>query len=48
MDGGIELEGWSELGYKDMAALTAVATRATIGIGTSRFNTPSSPIDVGK
>jgi len=28
--------------------LTAVATRATISIGTSCFNTPSSPMDVGK
>ena len=48
MDGSIELEGWSELGHEHTAELTPVATKATIGIGTSHFNTLSSPIHVGK
>jgi len=48
MNRSVELLDWSKLGYQDVVALTAVATRATIGIGTSCFNTPSSPIDVGK
>ena len=35
------------IGVYRCMALTAVATRATIGIGTSRFDPPSSPICVG-
>ena len=48
MNCSIKLFNWSKLGYQDVVALTAVATRATIGIGTSCLNTPSLPIDVGK
>jgi len=48
MNGSIELLHLSVLGYIDITVLTAVATRATIRIGTSCFNIPSSPIDVGK
>jgi len=32
----------------DVAALTTVAARATIRIGTSHLNTPSLPQNVGK
>ena len=48
VNGSIELLWWLALSDRYVAALTTVATSATIGIGTSRFDTALSPLKVRK